>query len=86
MILREKRISWGTSGAEVAWTGVRDAVAGAGCGAAAEALPGLLTAWWVVEATTGLTEALAGVAAEAEARLALRLSDRDADPGTVAAS
>jgi hypothetical protein len=36
--------------------------------------------WWVVEATTGLTEALAGVAAEA--RPLRRLSGREAAPGT----
>ena len=36
--------------------------------------------WWVVEATTGLTEALAGVAAEA--RLLRRIPDREAVPGT----
>ena len=87
MILREKRISWGVSGTDGAAGAGSTVTSGAACGVGRETeSSGTLkeAVWWVVEATTGLAEALAGVAAEA--RLLRRLSGRAEAPGTAAES
>jgi len=83
VIRREKRISWGASGADAVAGAASTLTSGTGCGigvgTTSADVSGTLkeVVWCVVEATTGLTEALAGVAAEV--RLLRRPSDREAD-------
>ena len=87
----EKRISWGISGAEVAWGACSAGADGSACGvwtagwsACAPGTP-KVAVWWDVAATTGLAEAVeVGVAAEARCRR--RPADREAGSEVAPAS